>query len=84
VKRRLEGLIVREERGEILVLDEAEGRIHQLNETAAFIWRHCDASVRPEDIAVSLAQTYDVDLEQAMADVRTAIAALGELSLLAE
>jgi hypothetical protein len=84
VKRRLEGLIVREERGEILVLDEAEGRIHQLNETAAFIWRRCDASVCPEDIAVSLAQTYDVDLEQAMADVRTAIAALGELSLLAE
>ena len=41
-RARKDGLVVRELSGELLVYDRDRNKAHCLNETAAFIWKHCD------------------------------------------
>ena len=47
LRRRLKKVVVREVEGEILLLDTGANLIHQLNETASFVWRRCDAAASP-------------------------------------
>ena len=79
--RRAEGLLVREVDGEVLVLDTAADRIHQLNSTASWIWRLFDSGATVPDIADSLANEFDLDKHKAEADVLETLCRFRQLNL---
>lgn len=82
--RRGESLVVREVSDGILLLDMKGAHIHQLNATAAFIWRHCDGVATAADIATSLAREYDVEEAAAVKDVEMALSELRTLNLVVD
>jgi len=55
--------------GELLILDTQAGRIHQLNATAALVWRRLNEGKDPEAVAVELTERFEIDLPTARADV---------------
>lgn len=67
--------------GETLVLDRAGGLIHQLNETATFVWTRCTGDRSLVDIARDLADVFDVKPETAARDVETTVAQFRTLRL---
>lgn len=84
VRKRADSLVVREVSDGILVLDMEGAQIHQLNATAAFIWRHCDGVAGAADIATSLAREYELEAVAAERDVETALSELKALNLVVE
>jgi hypothetical protein len=84
LQRRLGALIERELEDGVLLLDTESGRIHQLNETAGFIWRRCQGAATPAEIASSMAQEYGVDHAVAARDVEELLAKLKALSLVVD
>jgi hypothetical protein len=76
--------MVREVVGDILVLDIESGRIHQLNETAGFIWRNCEEEPSVERLAELLASAYEVGQDTAVRDVSETLRLLRELNLVVE
>jgi hypothetical protein len=81
-KQRLD-LNVRLIEGEAVVLDRDGGLVHQLNQTATFIWNHCHGQMTLEDIVEELTRVYDVDAQRATRDTIEAIRKFEELDLLA-
>ena len=69
--------------GEMLVLDRRAELIHQLNQTASFVWERCDGQFTLSDIAHQLVHAFDVDPNVAARDVSAMIIQLQELHLLA-
>ncbi len=67
--------------GEVVVLDHANERIHQLNTTAGFVWNRLDGSMSAERVAAELTQHFEVDEQRALTDVRRIVAQLQELEL---
>jgi hypothetical protein len=67
---------------EVLVLDRAASRIHQLNVTASFIWTRCDGRHTPAEIASALAGAFDVDPATARDAVGGSLGQLAALGLL--
>jgi Coenzyme PQQ synthesis protein D (PqqD) len=65
------GLLSREVDEEVVVLDRAADRVHQLNRTAALVWRHCDGHHTPEDLARLVSERFDGTPETVVDDVRT-------------
>lgn len=65
-----------------MILDRASGRIHQLNQTATFVWRRCDGSHRSADIVAGLVDRFDVRGEIAADDVERILAQFDDLDLL--
>ncbi|HXG20636.1 MAG TPA: PqqD family protein [Methylomirabilota bacterium] len=55
--------------GETVVFDRQRGLVHQLNQTASYIWERCDGCSSVEDIAAELQQTFDITYENAVKDV---------------
>jgi hypothetical protein len=84
LRKRAESLVVREVSDGILLLDMAADRIHQLNATAGFIWRHCDGVASAADIAASVAREYAVEEGAATRDVEAALNELRALNLVVE
>jgi hypothetical protein len=84
LRKRVESLVVRELGDGILLLDMKADKIHQLNATAGFIWRHCDGVASAADIAASVAREYDVEEGTAARDVEMALSELRALNLVAE
>jgi len=84
LRKRAESLVVREVSDGILLLDMEAARIHQLNTTAGFIWRHCDGVASAADIAASVAREYEVEEGAAARDVETALSELRALNLVVE
>lgn len=84
LRRRRDGIQVREVVGDTLVLDLESGRIHQLNETAGFIWRACDEAPSVEELAGRLASAFEVGHDVALRDVAETMARLQALNLLVE
>ena len=70
--------------GEVLVLDDENGYIHQLNDTASFVWRQIDGKTCCEEIAKRLADSFEVELADAARDVEGLIEKFRELNLLCE
>jgi hypothetical protein len=68
--------------GDALVLNQKSGLIHQLNQTANFVWEHCDGQSPIHEIANQLTEIYDVDPKIALNDVTEAVRRLRELELL--
>ncbi|TAK08412.1 PqqD family protein [bacterium] len=68
--------------GETVVLDRQAGLIHQLNQTASFVWDQCDGKSTLEEIANRLAEAFDVDSETAARDVARIVRQAQKLNLL--
>jgi len=68
--------------GELIVLDKDGGQVHQLNQTAALIWGGLKAGLGIDQIAVQLADAFDIEHETAISDVQSAVAQFAELGLL--
>jgi hypothetical protein len=52
--------------GEALIFDPVSADTHRLNETALFVWRHCDGRHSAGQVAQKLTQAYDVSVEVAV------------------
>ena len=81
VKRR-DGLILRKVQQDLLLLDTEFNQIHQLNETASFIWENWEQVPDPVGIARLLAQKFDVEEQVVLNDVSAIVGRLQELNLL--
>jgi coenzyme PQQ synthesis protein D (PqqD) len=68
--------------GETLILNRKEGRLHQLNPTASFIWDCCDGNSNIADITDRLAGAYEVDSSTARKDVEEVLSNLRISNLL--
>lgn len=68
--------------GETVVLDRSNEQIHQLNQTASYIWERCDGASTLQAIAQQLAETFAVDGETATRDVSGVVAQFHTLHLL--
>jgi PqqD family protein of HPr-rel-A system len=68
--------------GEMVVMDKESEQIHQLNQTASFIWQRCDGEHDRQQIAEELAEAFDVDAETARQDVADTLEKLEEIGLL--
>ena len=80
--KRREDLNYRTIDGETLILNRQEGRLHQLNPTASFIWDCCDGNSNLADIVGRLAGAYEVDPNTARKDVEEVISNLRSSNLL--
>jgi hypothetical protein len=68
--------------GETVVLDRSNEQIHQLNQTASYIWERCDGVRTLQAIAQQLAESFAIDGETAARDVTTVVAQFHTLHLL--
>lgn len=75
-------LLYREVDNEIVVLDRHSEKIHQLNESAAYIWKHCDGRHSAPEIARLLTEVYDIPVSVAEPDVMRTVNDLAMLGLL--
>lgn len=80
LKARTEGLIIKELDGELAVYDEREHRAHELNSTAAAVWRKCDGETELDEIAREIAA--ETELPQDEEIVRMALDQLSRAGLL--
>jgi phosphatidylserine decarboxylase len=72
----------REIDGEIVIISPEDSQVHELNETAALVWKHADGERSVEQIAAGVAAEYDVSCESAQKDIAELIAQLEEKQLL--
>jgi phosphatidylserine decarboxylase len=72
----------REIDGEIVIISPEDSQVHELNETAALVWKRSDGEQSMEEIAAGIAAEYDVSCESARKDVAELIAHLEEKQLL--
>lgn len=68
--------------GEMVLYDEATGRLHRLSPTATAIWLCLDGSGTLAEIAADLAEVFGAPLEQVQADVVQTVKAFAEQELL--
>lgn len=68
--------------GEMVVMDKESEQIHQLNQTASFIWQLCDGDHDRKQIAEELAAAFEIDSVTAEADVADTLNKLEEIGLL--
>jgi SAM-dependent methyltransferase len=80
--RTSEGVVCRKVGPEVLLLDLASGIYHVLNETGARVWELLRDGKAVEAIAAAVSAEYDVDAEQAAADVALVIAQLEQARLI--
>lgn len=67
---------------EFLFYDSSGDQVHVLNGTAREIFLLCDGNRRPEEIAESMVERFEVEPEQALADVNETVDRLLEIGLL--
>ena len=84
LRRRLNDIMVRQVGQELLLLDTASNQIHQLNQTATFIWNKCDDARSSDDIARLLAIKYEISYRLAISDVVQTLEKLREVNLIVE
>lgn len=70
--------------GEVLVLDEVGGKVHQLNASAGFVWLHCNGDLTVREIIQRLTEHFDVVPAIAEQDVCDIIKQLQDLDLISE
>jgi Coenzyme PQQ synthesis protein D (PqqD) len=84
LRRRLDGVLVQDLESEVLVLDTEADKIHQLNQTATFIWRHVEEAPSEEKMAELLAEAFEVEKQIALRDVLETLNQLQALNLVQE
>ena len=72
----------REIEGEIVIISPQDSQVHELNETAGVIWKHADGATTLEEIAADVATEFEVDVNDARADIIEMIRLLREKQLL--
>ena len=80
-KRRTD-VTVRVIAGETVILDRRGGLIHQLNQTASYIWDRCDGRSKVAEIADQLTEAFDLDPKTAAKDTVVTVVQLQRLDLL--
>lgn len=70
--------------GELIILDKAAGKVHQLNSSASFIWQCINDGLGTEEIALQLSEAYGIERQTALVDVRAAVAQFEALALVDE
>ena len=81
-KARTEKLLVTDLDNEVVVYDVVAQRAHNLNPTAAFVWRHANGETTVRDMAGALAQELDLPEDENL--VWLALGRLGDAGLLTE
>ena len=61
---RKEGLVIERLADEVLVYDTDRDRAHCLNETAAFVWQHCDGRTTTKELALLLGKQADANVDE--------------------
>lgn len=84
LRRRLEGVVPCDVDSDLLLLDAKSDQLHQLNPTAAFIWRHVEEVPSPELLAGLLAEAFEVEEQVALSDTLDALTRLKALNLVVE
>jgi hypothetical protein len=68
--------------GEVVVISPEDSSVHELNETASFIWNALNGERTSAEIAALLSKEYDVVPEEALAHTQELIVSLQEKKLL--
>jgi hypothetical protein len=84
LRKRLDSVMVREVDPEVLLLDTEADQIHQLNQTASFIWRRCEEVGSAEELAALVAAQFDVGQDLILKDVIETLDKLRALNLIVE
>lgn len=69
---------------ELLILNLEQGTIHQLNNTAAFVWSHCDGETDENGLVLLMIESYGIDRETATRDIEVILPELIKLELIDE
>lgn len=72
----------REVEGEVVIISPEDSVLHELNETASFIWKHSTGEQTAQEIALRLSEEYNVDGETALADACELMSHLEQKKLL--
>lgn len=75
-------LAVEESDGELIILDQTGGEVHQLNATAALIWHGLSQGNTVEQVVASLEEQFEVEHEEAVSDVASVVQQFRELRLI--
>ena len=75
------GLDVQEVENDLLILDQASGQIHQLNASAAMVWKLCDGRQHVENIVENFIARFNIDMLTAWEDIDAILAQLVSLKL---
>ena len=67
---------------ELFLYDESSGVVHSLNGGAAMVWFLCDGTRNAANIADEIADTFSLENQEVLADVREALAKFQELDML--
>lgn len=59
-----EDLIITELADELVVYDRKDDQGHTMNQTAAFVWRHCDGETSPAQLAAKLADQFGLPADE--------------------
>ena len=84
LRKRLDAVMVREVEPEVLLLDTEADQIHQLNQTASFIWRRCEEVGSAEELAALVAAEFDVGYDLILKDVVETLDRLRALNLIVD
>ena len=79
---RAENVVFRDIEGEGVLYQVEGGKVHVLNGTAYTIWKQCDGKHPVEDIAKMLTNTFQVDEQTALKDVKKSVEEFRGLKLL--
>jgi hypothetical protein len=79
--KRRSDLTYRTIEGEAVILNREEGRLHQLNRTASFIWDCCDGTATISEIVNRFIDAYEIDSVTARQDVTTVLSQLQNSNL---
>jgi len=68
--------------GELVILDQNNGQIHQFNATASEIWTCLDGKTSTDDVVKYIAEHYKLDLDTARKDVESTLQQLNAQNLI--
>ena len=66
----------------IIVLKETDEKVFKLNQTAAYIWEHCDGKKNVEELVNELCEQFSVDKATALEDTVEFIIKMGNKHLM--
>ncbi len=78
----VDGLTVTDVDGELLVLDQANGLVHQLNPSASFVFSHCDGQSERRQVQQQMCETFQIDVAVAERDLQATLELLASQNLL--
>ena len=76
------GLLSKPDGAEVLTYDPRMMKVHELNESLAFLFGMCDGSNSCEEMVVALMKRYDLDIETASKETYLALKLLAEDELI--